>query len=99
MARKAPEGWEIYQIVYRTLNSHVHNNARSLVGDRFEQDGDAIYLISGSAWDRLHVRALAIQSVLVALAAGSRLVGLGIDRDCDQLRNGYGTWAPPVSAT
>lgn len=95
MSRGQAEGWEAYQIAYRALNLHAHANARALVGDRVEERPDGLHLVSGSAWTPLHVRALALQSLAVAMAAGSRLAGLGIDHECDLIRDGLATFEEP----
>jgi hypothetical protein len=39
---------------------------------------------------------MALQSLAVAMAAGSRLAGLGIDLECDLIRDGLVTFEEPA---
>jgi hypothetical protein len=92
MSKVAPEGWEVYEIAYRTLSAYAHTDGRALVGNRFEERPDGTHLVPDSVWSVEHVRSLAAPSLCVALASGSGLAGLGIDQECDAIRLALATW-------
>lgn len=75
-------------VLYWTLSPFAHAGGRSFTGDDVEQREDGkLYLVSEAPMrEPASILAMAESILLHLWASASRVVGLGIEEECDQLR-------------
>lgn len=97
MSEVTPDLFEAYQVAYRSLSPSSHSGARSFVRDAAEERGDGLHLRPAAAWDRWHLRALAVSVMCFLVASVSRQLGLGLEKEADDFRVQHTLWSPPAA--